>query len=183
MAANSLLVPTLPAANMAILAATLGNSATAESAVNGAWIAILNHYFPQPRFIIKPELRVPNAGDADLVVQSQVFANNAVTWTWRVCYEGKAPGAVTGHSLRSQVAEYPRRALARGAFCWCIGAMGRGVSFWRFKKGDLVEVKPVDLHRGNVRIQNTAASMPPVYDIVNDQVVIDIIMRHIAQNP
>ncbi|KAL0063186.1 hypothetical protein AAF712_009884 [Marasmius tenuissimus] len=161
MAANSLLVPTLPAANMAILAATLGNSATAESAVNGAWIAILNHYFPQPRFIIKPELRVPNAGDADLVVQSQVFANNAVTWKWRVCYEGKAPGAVTVHSLRSQVAEYPRKAL----------------------KGDLVEVKPVDFHRGNVRIQDTASSMPPVYDIVNDQVAINTIMGYMAQNP
>ncbi|KAL0060285.1 hypothetical protein AAF712_012927 [Marasmius tenuissimus] len=182
MAANSLLIPALPAANMAILAATLANPATAESAVNGAWNAILNNYFPQPGFIIKPEVRVPNAGDSDLVVQSQAFAGGAVTWTWRVCYEGKAPGAETWLNIRSQVSEYPRRALANGAWCWCIGGMGRSVSFWRFRKGDMIDVKPVDVYRGNVRVQDTAG-MPPVYDIVNDQVAIDTIMRYIVINP
>ncbi|KAJ8075617.1 hypothetical protein PM082_021247 [Marasmius tenuissimus] len=118
MAANSLLIPALPLVDMTTVATTLNNPFLApESAVNGVWFSILNNYFPQPNYIIKPEVRVLNAGDADLVVQSQAIAGGAVAWAWRVCYEGKAPGADTWLNIRTQVSGYPRRALANGAWC------------------------------------------------------------------
>ncbi|KAK1221211.1 hypothetical protein PQX77_015970 [Marasmius sp. AFHP31] len=167
----------------AILAAELNKAQKAESAVNGAWNVILNHYFPQPGFIIMPELCVPGAGDTDLVVQTQAFANNAVTWTWHTFYEGKGVGSSdTWQSIHSQVATYPRSALARGATCWCIGAKARGVSFWKFRSDDMFEMKPVDVYHGNVRFQDSAG-MPPVYDIVNDQVEISTVLRYIVRTP
>ncbi|KAJ8075686.1 hypothetical protein PM082_021316 [Marasmius tenuissimus] len=179
--ANSLLVPNLPMNRMKTLATALATAP--ESFVNGTWNGVLHSpkYFPQPDFIIQPEYRVEGVGDADLLVQRQSFASDAVSWTWRVVYEGKSQAGDSWEKINTQVIKYPRTALSAGQVCWCIGAKGRKVRFWRFKKGDSAETRSLQWVNGKIKIWPENNTVQP-YDIVDDQTEIESLLLHFRNN-
>ena len=111
-------------------------AAGAESDVNGLWCSrILQTYFPYQSaqtYVMKPEFI--QGGKYDILVTRQNIANNKVTWTWVLIYEGKKNGA-TWDDVRGQVTTYFR--TSGHPKLYGIGAIGRKCKFWEWHSSHL----------------------------------------------
>jgi hypothetical protein len=65
---------------------------------------------------------------------------------------------------------------------YCVGGMGRGVGFWKFKQGDQTEIKPMDVYRNEVRIRDSGV-LPTIYDIADGPENIRMLIEYIRRNP
>jgi hypothetical protein len=84
----------------------LNNTGTTEAISNGVWSSILQHYFPQPKFIIAPEQKNGSSGRPDLTV-FYVKGNVPNTVLESVfTLEGKTPNVTIKESDIEQAGNY-----------------------------------------------------------------------------
>jgi hypothetical protein len=113
-----------------------------------------------------------------------------VTFIPAAVFEGKGttPGADNFEKIKAQLDRYGRSTTSTGNVggVYCIGAKGRKISFWHFKKGDSIELKPIISSsagsRGELIVKSTAA-MPPELDVLDDAVKINDYFQFILANP
>lgn len=176
------LLPPLTAQQVSTLATFLASPAGQESDVNGVWNAVLHRFFVPMGFFVKPEVRIDENNRIDLVVSQPNWAP-ALTWRPIILYEGKGQTGDSWERLKSQLHTYGQASVARGKVVYCVGGKGKQVRFWKFKRDDMIDIKPMDLdpRTGTVRIRDVA-EMPIAYDIDSQFGAIEFLMRYITQN-
>ncbi|KAF8756159.1 hypothetical protein RHS01_04982 [Rhizoctonia solani] len=148
----------------------LADNLTFESRVNGFWFSVLGQYFPTPAYLINAEEHVTTADRPDLYV-------TRLDW-------GQHSGADNFEKIKAQLARYGKSTTdaERVGGVYCVGAKGRKISFWYFKKGDMIELKPILSSRSGLIVKDTA-QMPPELDVINEAVTINDCFRFILANP
>ncbi|KAG8752496.1 hypothetical protein FRC11_008297 [Ceratobasidium sp. 423] len=169
----------------------LVNRLVPESRVNGFWIAALGQYFPTPNYLINAEEHVTSAHRPDLYITQLQWAPappQAPTDVHIIpvaVFEGKGSTSSDNFSsIRTQLMGYGKATTDAEGIpgVYCIGAKGQKVSFWYFKKGDMIEMKPLLASRTGVIVKDSA-EMPPELHVLNDFVAIDNNIRFILNNP
>ncbi|QRW24850.1 hypothetical protein RhiXN_11762 [Rhizoctonia solani] len=166
----------------------LADNLTFESRVNGFWFSVLGQYFPTPAYLINAEEHVTTADRPDLYVTRLDWGlnNQSVKFSPVAVFEGKGntPGADNFEKIKAQLARYGKSTTdaERVGGVYCVGAKGRKISFWYFKKGDMIELKPILSSRSGLIIKDTA-QMPPELDVINEAVTINDCFRFILANP
>ncbi|KAG8773882.1 hypothetical protein FRC12_002265 [Ceratobasidium sp. 428] len=162
----------------------LASSLVRESDVNGLWNGVFHAFSGPPNYIIKPEVRIDFNHIPDLVISKLLWSAEGLSFHNVALYEGKGLRAATWYDIRTQLTGYGRALLPNGKAVYCIGGMGRHICFWYFKKGDMIEIKPMDIDsRSGVPRIRGSSEMPPQYDIVNDVVAIGKLLNKIVIDP
>ncbi|KAF8600734.1 hypothetical protein BDV93DRAFT_259091 [Ceratobasidium sp. AG-I] len=156
-----------------------------EADVNGVWNSILSERFLHPHFIIKPEEKSAG-GRPDLTISYQEFpAAGGVDWSYHLIYEGKLEKNVNISTWRwtkvgKELYDYANAlSVNEGQRVYCVGAIGKRVAFWHFRKGDYLPMKPVSLGETGILIDDRDV-LPPIYDICDDAQIIHLILREMV---
>ncbi|KAH7320389.1 hypothetical protein B0J17DRAFT_633755 [Rhizoctonia solani] len=137
----------------------LFNKLVSESRVNGFWIAL---------------------------DWGENMPPDDVEFTPTLIYEGKgAQSASNWEHIRTQLDGYgeavTRNMGIRGVYL--MGAKGQYVSFWYYRRGDLIPIKPIRVsRRGPVQIRDEAV-LHPAYHVDTGFGNIHTILEFIADNP
>jgi hypothetical protein len=141
--------------------------------------SIFNFWFPTGASAnaIKPEANY--GGFVDLLITHLIFHPTGIDTPWRVIYEGKSSTGDTFERINTQLQRYASN-LRMGQICYLVGARGRECMFWKFKKGDSVEMKgiKVDL-QGVVQISENGRFPATKYDIEGNAGDIESILTYI----
>jgi len=143
--------------------------------------SIFNHWFPTDASenAIKPEANY--GGFVDLLITHQIFHPTSIETPWRVIYEGKKSDGDTFELISTQLHGYASN-LGMGQICYLVGARGSECMFWKFKKGDSVEMKGIKVERGVVKISENGRFPAAKYDIEGNPGEIEIILTYIELN-
>ncbi|CAE6359698.1 unnamed protein product [Rhizoctonia solani] len=150
--------------------------------------SVLNRYFPTPAYIINAEEHLTETDRPDLYVTRVNWAadNRSVTFGPVVVFEGKGTtrGADNFAQIKSQLNRYGKSTTdkERVGGVYCVGAKGRKISFWYFKRGDMIEIKPILPSRSGLIVKDTA-QMPAELDVIDQAAVIGDYFNFILGNP
>ncbi|KZT38491.1 hypothetical protein SISSUDRAFT_1119594 [Sistotremastrum suecicum HHB10207 ss-3] len=115
-----------------------------EGAVNGLWNTAFHQYFayrapvglPERTYLLQTEAHPPGLPThrADIILSRQTYSPSLL-FKWSIVCEGKVNSNVQAWDvILTQAARYAVESSSNGDILWIVGARGRTVRFWRFRR-------------------------------------------------